>query len=185
MKSSVLVFSTSPNAGSRSRAAATVLLDCLRGRGIPTEFVDVCDLPAVWVTGDGVAAAGALWKEAAQQVERASAVVFAAPIYCFSVGSPARVVIELLSASLEGKPVALITAAGSMRSALAHRDFLNSLADEVSARILPKTVQVTGEDFTESGEISQGIRTRIADLADAVIHVLHSDQVEVMQKVAG
>jgi len=51
MKSSVLIFSTSPNSGSRSRAAATVLLDCLHERGIPTEFVDVCNLPPVWVTG--------------------------------------------------------------------------------------------------------------------------------------
>ena len=63
--------------------------------------------------------------------------VFAAPIYCCTVGSPARVVVELLSGKLAGKPIGWIVAAGTMWSALAHRDFLNSLSDEVNAEILP------------------------------------------------
>jgi NAD(P)H-dependent FMN reductase len=70
MKSSVLIFSTSPNSGSRSRAAATVLLDCLHERGIPTEFVDVCNLPPVWVTGDGLAATLPLVEKLAHANER-------------------------------------------------------------------------------------------------------------------
>src|SRR5689334_5344062 len=113
MKQHVLVFSTSPNAASRSRAAAEILIECLRERGVPTDFADICDLPAVWVTGEGVSAAGDRWMQTAEKVENAGAVIFAAPVYCYTVGSPARVVVELLSEKLAGKPIGLITAAGS------------------------------------------------------------------------
>jgi len=169
MKPSVLVFSTSAGADSKSRTAAEVLVTCLRRRGVATEFADVRDLPPVWVTGAGLDGAGPKWMEVGKKVEQAATIVFTAPVHCFTVGSPTRVVAELVSGKLAGKPVGLITAAGSPRSALAHRDFLYSLCDEVGAQILPKTVQVTGTDFTDTGEMSEEIQQRIAAFADAVV----------------
>lgn len=169
MKPNIVVLSTSPNLNSKSRAAAELMVKCLNRHGIPTEFVDIRELPPLWVTGGGLAAAGAEWEELGAKVEQACTVIFAAPVYCYTVGSPARVAVELLSSMLAGKPIALITAAGSPRSMLAHRDFLNSLSDEVNAQILPKTVQVTGSDFDEAGHLKDEIRDRIEALADLVV----------------
>ena len=75
----------------------------------------------------------------------ADGVVLAMPVYCYSVAGPTKNLVDIVGSALANKPVALVSAAGSVRSYLAIRDLLGSLVFEFATYVCPATVQVTGE----------------------------------------
>lgn len=139
----IVIISCSLSETSQSRRAVPALTRAFNAEGAATELIDMRALPPTWVNDRPLNDYPAIYQEAAHSVAKADGVVFLVPVYGYEAGSPAKVMTEILGASLADKPVAFITASGSPRSHLALRGLMTSLMFENSCIVFPDSVQIT------------------------------------------
>jgi hypothetical protein len=72
---------------------------------------------------------------------------------------------EIVGDAFTRKPVAFVTAAGSLRSHLAVRDLMASMSFEQETICFPKTVQITSEDFSSTKKLKSPAKNRLSVLA--------------------
>ena len=145
----IAIVSTSLNADSKSRALAEVVAGALQRQGISADLSDLRALPPALCDGRPLGEYpeeyGNLW----ERLEAADGVIIAMPIYCYSTSGPAKNFVDIVGSSLTEKPVAVISAAGSMRSFLAVRDLMSTLMFEFGSFLLPVTIQVAAKGTAE------------------------------------
>jgi NAD(P)H-dependent FMN reductase len=161
----LLILSLSANPESLSRRAAHEFHQMLGSAKQPAELFDVRSLPPVWVDGRDLGEYPKEYAKLNDAVAAASGVVIFMPIYCYTVSSPAKTVSEIVGDAFTRKPVAFVTAAGSLRSHLAVRDLMASMSFEQETICFPKTVQITSEDFSSTKKLKSPAKNRLSVLA--------------------
>jgi FMN reductase len=156
----VALIATSLNPVSKSQQLAARFAVSLQERGVAVETIDLRehDLP--------LAGAPGCWDHPnlpAIQVtlERASHIVFAVPVYCYSVSSATKNVIDLLGRSFTDKVIGFMCAAGGQGSYMAVMGFANSLMLDFRSVIVPRFVYAEKSDWNEAGELSAEIDGRL------------------------
>ena len=139
------LLSTSLRPTSRSRTLLAAVAEAYQAQGVPVHCTDLRDLPQVFCDGRALEAYPAALQALHHRLEGADGVVLAMPVYCYSVAGPTKNLVDIVGSALAKKPVAIVSAAGSMRSHLAIRDLLGALVFEFGTYVCPTTVQVTGE----------------------------------------
>ena len=160
-----LILSLSANPESLSRRAAGEFKRMLDSAKQSAESFDIRSLPPVWVDGRDLDEYPKEYMQLNDAVTAASGVVIFMPIYCYTVSSPAKAVSEIIGDAFTRKPVAFVTAAGSLRSHLAVRDLMASMSFEQETICFPKTVQITSEDFSAAKKLKSPAKKRLSVLA--------------------
>ena len=165
-----LILSTSLNPNSKSRRIAQVIRQQLEKAGAHTEWLDLQehDLP---FCGQAGTSQQALVLDMRAMVERADAIVLAAPIYNYDVNAAAKNFIELTGRTWTGKVVALAVAAGGQRSGMAPMGIINSLMLDFRCIVLPRYVYASRGDYTEDGEPGEATQERIGELSQELMRV--------------
>ena len=103
------------------------------------------------------------------KVAGAPAIIIASPVYNYDLNAAAKNIVELTGQSWLDKPVGLLCAAGGHHSYMAPIGLANSLMFDFRCHIVPRYVYATNDDFTPSGELVEGIRGRVDQLAQAAV----------------
>lgn len=130
--------------------------------GQAIEITDARELPFLPCDGRDLTEYPTRLKELAERLACADGVVIASPVHYYSASGFAKNLIEIVGESLAGKPLALISAAGSLRSHLALGGLALALMQEVDAVIFPPSLQVTGANGDCSAERVEDFANRFA-----------------------
>jgi len=160
----ILILSLSASEPSVGRLCAPTLATALREAGAQTTACDIRDLPPVWVDKKELDGFPPAYAELAADIEASDGVILLVPIHGYSASGSAKAVTEIVAEALALKPVAIVTAAGSLRSHLAIRDLMMSLMFDQEALCYPGTVQATDE-MLQGKKPSKELRVRLTDLA--------------------
>jgi NAD(P)H-dependent FMN reductase len=169
----ILVVSCSPNRLSVGRIVAESMRDVMLARIPSVELVDAGKLEPIWVRKQGDTNMSAGWRDLVKKVDRASGVVFVGPVYCYSAGSPLKIVTEIVGPELEWKPCAVLSAAGSERSHLAMGSLMLSLMFEQHTVVMPSTVVLTGSDVIDGDSLTIAAKERVSTFCEQFIKFTH------------
>lgn len=161
----ILVLSSSLHPTSRSRILARAAVDRLHFTGIENQWFDLAEkkLPLC----DGNEAYGhENVIELSEAIRQSDAILIAAPIYNYDVGSAIKNAVELTGKSWTGKVVGMMVAAGGDSSYMATMGLANSLMLDFRCLIIPRFVYATGQHFEGNDLADEGITTRMQQLVD-------------------
>lgn len=160
------LVSTSANPESTSRE---LLLEVAAALGLLGADYHVTNAAAFPVSLAGVGEPASEYVELADRVRAADGVVFAFGIHGYSAPGLTKNLVDIIGSSLGAKPVAFVTAAGSIRSHLAPCDLAVSIVQENGSFWFPTTVQVTSHAASESPEAREERLRRVDDLASGFV----------------
>ncbi|MES2461714.1 MAG: NAD(P)H-dependent oxidoreductase [Armatimonadota bacterium] len=169
--SRVIVLTTSLNPQSRSRAAGAYALELLRQQNRDAELIDIRDLGDIPLAGSASA-----WSPhpgvdlLKEKLRGATHLLFAVPIYNFSVSGMTKNLVELMGMDeLKGKTVGFLCAAGGPRGYMGVLPFANALMLDFRCWIVPRFVYATRDDIVDGQIVSDDLKLRIEQLA----HEMH------------
>ncbi len=165
----ILILSLSASEPSVSRLAALEFRKLLEAISVQVSFIDIRALPPLWVDKRDLEELPPEYAQLAKATEDAAGVVMFFPIHCYSMSGAAKSITEIIGDALTRKPVAVVSAAGSMRSHLAVRDLMASMVFEQETICFPKTVQLTEADLSKSKRLNAAIRKRLKTLASEFV----------------
>ena len=160
----IMVLMLSASEPSVGRLCVPTLQLALHEAGATSAAWDIRSLPPVWVDKRELDAFPPAYGELAEAIEASDGVILVVPIHCYSVSGSAKTVTEIVADALTLKPVAIVTAAGSMHSLLATRDLMTSLMLNQETICYPGTVQAT-EEMIQAKRPNKELRGRLVDLA--------------------
>jgi FMN reductase len=173
---SILLVAGSPSEHSRSAALLDAVSQRIGGRGPLVERLYIRDLsPQALLLGDATHRSIA---QAADQVERARAVVFATPVYKAAYSGVLKVFLDLLpQTALRGKVVLPLATGGSPNHMLALDYALRPVLQSLSARHILPGIYATDAQVTllpEGGhQLVHEIATRLDEAVAALLHESH------------
>lgn len=153
-------LSASPD--SLSRTMVPHVKHLLVERGVKVGITDIRDLPPVWVDGRSLDAYPPGYRALHDSIQQADAVILFVPVHGYTMSAPAKAVADIIGGALAHKPVALVSAAGSLRSMLAMRDLMSSMAFEQATLCWPKVTVITRDDLDPQGQPTQETQARLA-----------------------
>lgn len=172
------VISCSYNPESNSKKLAKYAYEHLRNLGHSVTFIDLQDYELPQANGGGNSAYDHPdVKKIHDLLLPTKAIVFAVPIYNYSVGSSAKNLIELLGLPhkdiltgkvLKGKAIALLAAAGTHRSFMAPMGFLNSLMLDFGCYITPQHLIAERTEFSNN-QVSEDNQKRIEGILSGLV----------------
>jgi chromate reductase len=175
----LLVISTSMDPNSKSAKIAKGAFETLKAQGQDVDFLDLREFKLPFVEGHGQSAYDdPQVKVVHDRILKAQGIIIAAPIYNNSVGASATNLFNLTNhahgtvlsgKAWNGKVVAFIGSSGGKGSTYSFVPFLNSLMLNSKVVVLPNFVMVTGEDFNDKSQFSEGIQKRIDELTSNLV----------------
>jgi NAD(P)H-dependent FMN reductase len=186
----VCIIATSLNPDSKSLILAQRAHHRLQELGVSASLSNLRDLPLPLCDGTQAISHDANAWKLRQEVQRATHVLFALPIYNYAVNAAAKNVIELLfnwgcwyedewDEYVMGKTAGLLCAGGNHHSRMAALSFANSLMMECWWWIVPHQVYAVTSDF-ESGRI---VNQKTLDRIDRLLeHLLQGPRISAMRK---
>ncbi len=166
----ILVISTSLNAASRSRLLARAAAESLRGKGVSVRLLDLRESPLPLCDGDAAYDDPAV-SDIEAAIQRAAAVLIAAPVYNFDLSAAAKNLIELTGSAWEDKVVGFLCSAGGRSSYMSVMSFANSLMLDFRSVIVPRFVYAVKSDFQDGRVASPEVLRRIDGLADRTVQM--------------
>ena len=157
------LISTSVTPQSSSRRFVSLVARALASGGAHTEVLDLKTLPPLWMQEAVLETPPHALVPWLNTVTAATGVVFFVPVYGFAAASTAKFVAEALGPALAGKPIMIVTTAGSEKSYLAVRDLMSSLAFDQKAYCYPRILFDAGG---VTSPISLEAHTRCRELCD-------------------
>lgn len=163
----IAVLSCSLNPESRSYQLARASVAALEATGARATLTDLrdYDLP---LCGPDSAYSAPPTVGVKKRIAEADAIVVAAPVYNYDVNAAAKNLVELTGSAWNGKPVALVCAAGGGLSYMAPLGFLNSLMLDFRSLVVPRFVYARKGEVELDGTLSERIGERIAQMAKAL-----------------
>ena len=181
------ILSLSASAISVSRSCIPALEQSLKGLGHSSRVTDIRDLPPVWSSDIKVPNLPDQFTELFQRVKRADGVIFCLPIYCYTASGGAKTISEILGGqggALTRKPVGFLVASGTIRSHLAVRDLMSSMAFEQFSYCYPRHIGVQDEDLSSEGVPTSDLLKRVDEVSKeftrfcSTIGSMHADDKE-------
>jgi NAD(P)H-dependent FMN reductase len=160
------LVSTSANPESTSRELLHELAAALGVLGAGYHVTDAASFP---LSLAGVGEPAIEYVELIDRIRGADGVAFAFGIHGYSTPGLTKNLVDVIGSALVAKPVAFVTAAGSIRSHLAPSDLAVSIVQENGSFWFPTTVQVTSRVASESPEERAERLRRIEDLASGFV----------------
>lgn len=178
MKKNILVISTSLNPQSISRIVSKQIADDLTSSPYNVRFIDLQEytLPPCNGAGNNAYEDPSV-KTLHDIIAGASAVILAAPIYNFNVGSTVKNLIELTGtphpalgdgSAWRNKPAGFIFGAGSLASHLAGLPLINSMLVDFKCIVHPHYIVAPGS-AVQKGVISPDLRTRMDEFTQTYL----------------
>ena len=164
----VLVVSCSLNASSRSHRLACAARTALRALDVDVELVDLREWELPFCDGGGSYEHPSV-APLAGRIERAAAVLVAAPVYNYDLNAAAKNLVELTGSAWSEKPVGFLCAAGARSSYMSPIGLANSLMFDFRSLIIPRFVYAVKDDFEANGEPAEPLRTRVEQLARTAV----------------
>ncbi len=153
----VIVISTSLRTQSQSRQLAQQAYDLLKPRDVSAKFIDIRDYALPACDGEKYHEHPEVLRLGAE-IEAATHILIAAPIYCYNVSSTCSSVIELTGRKAwQDKVVGVLAAAGGARSYMAPLGFMNGLMLDYRCWVNPRYVYFESGQQVDGEEISQRI----------------------------
>jgi len=165
----ILILSLSASDPSLSRLAALEFRKLLEAISVPASFVDIRTLPPIWVDKRDLEELPPEYARLAKLTEESAGVAMFFPIHCYTMSGAAKAITEVIGDALTRKPVAVVSAAGSLRSHLAVRDLMASMIFEQETICFPKTVQLTETDLSKAKKLNAPMRKRLRTLASEFV----------------
>jgi NAD(P)H-dependent FMN reductase len=159
------IISCSASAVSVSRTCAHHLKTELSSREHTVDFTDIRDLPPVWVDNRDISDYPSEYSTLFASVQKSDGVIFAWPVYNYTISSGAKALSEIVGKALTDKPTGFLIAGGSGKSYLASGDFMTSMIFEQRTRIFPHTVFATKSDIIEE-TVAPELAERITQFLD-------------------
>lgn len=163
----ILIVSSSLNPRSRSQRLASDLKSLWDEQRVDAALLDLRELPLPFCDG-GAAYGDPTVAEAKEMVEEADAIVFATPIYAYSVNAVLKNFIEMLGHSMKDKTAGFLCAAGGSMSYMSVLGFANSLMLDYRMIVLPRFVYAAGSEW-EGDEPSAAIGDRLRQFAQEFV----------------
>lgn len=187
----VLIIATSLNPDSNSLRLARQTQANLNSKGVENELISLRDLPLPLCDGTQEISHHPNAWALRLKVRKATHILFALPIYNYSVNAAAKNVLELLfnwgcwyenewDDFVVGKTAGLLCAGGGEHSRMAALSFANSLMMECHWWVVPRFVYATGKDFAD-GEIKNA---KIIERINTLIHDLLKGPKIVLEEIA-
>lgn len=167
-----LIISLSASDESISRLGIDTIHSTILANGHRAEVIDIRDYPPFWMNSKKLDGAPVEYRSLSKKVRAATGVIFLSPVYCYSTSSIFKLLTELFTEELARKPVAIVTAAGTLRSHLAISDVIMNMIFEMGSFVFPNSAQITGEDVS-NGQLSKDINERIIKLVREFIGFSH------------
>lgn len=165
-----LVISASLHPTSRSRVMASRCADSIAALGENVEVFDLAERPLPLC--DGASAYGdANVQSLAKQIEQATAIILASPVYNYDVNAVAKNAVELTGRAWTGKTVGMLLAAGGQGSYMSAMGLANSLMLDFRCIVLPRFVYATENGFENEGQVNSDLLERIGQLAAECVRV--------------
>lgn len=165
----VLVVSCSLNPNSRSAQLAYAAADVLAARRVPHELLDLRQVALPLCDGDGAYDHETI-APLQGQIQRADAILLAAPVYNYDLNAAAKNLIELTGSAWEGKVVGFMCAAGGRSSYMSPIGLANSLMFDFRCHIVPRFVYAIENDFAEDAPGAK-IQKRLEELVQAAVQL--------------
>jgi NAD(P)H-dependent FMN reductase len=166
---SIIVISSSLSEKSKSRKLANYAASRLEALSVPFELVDLRDFPLpLCDAGDAYSHPNVAVLH--QKIAEADAILLAAPVYTYSLGSASKNLIELTGKAWLEKPVGFLLSAGGRSSYMSVLGTANSLMLDYRCPIVPRFVYADPEVFAEDGSIQAEICQRIDHLTETLNH---------------
>lgn len=159
----ILIVSSSLNPQSRSRRLARDLEKRWEGADFEVSFLDLKEADLPFCDG-GKAYSHQSTVEANSLVQKADGIVFATPVYTYSVNAALKNFVELTGQSMKGKVAGFLCAAGGRMSYMSVMGFANSLMLDFRMHILPRFVYAASEDW-EADTFTDSVGARIGEFA--------------------
>jgi FMN reductase len=166
----ILVVSTSLNTVSRSRLLARAAEESLRGKGVPVHWIDLRETPLPICDG-GAAYDDPAVTELEAAIQRAAAILVAAPVYNYDLSAAAKNLVELTGSAWEDKVVGFLCSAGGRSSYMSVMGFANSLMLDFRSVIVPRFVYAVNADFRDGRVASTDVLERIDALVDRTVQM--------------
>lgn len=162
---SFLVISSSLNPQSKSLILAKEAHRLLSEKH-DTDWLDLRDVELPQCDGDSAYSHPNVSK-VTQQIQNASCILLAVPIYNYASGSAAKNLIELTGRAWTDKTVGFICAAGGSSSDMSIMNLANSLMLDFRSVIVPRFVYANGSAFSGNEITDSEILRRIRELIAA------------------
>ena len=166
----ILVISTSLNKSSRSRVLARAVEQSLRSKGVSVRWLDLQESPLPLCDGNAAYDDPAV-AEIEASIQRAAAILIAAPVYNFDLSAAAKNLVELTGSAWEDKVVGFLCSAGGRSSYMSVMSFANSLMLDFRSVIVPRFVYAVKSDFQGGRVSSPDVLQRIDALADRTVQM--------------
>jgi len=163
-----LVISTSGNPDSNSRRMGRIALSHLQERKIDCAWIDIHEMDLPLCDADKCYGMPGSRKLSAE-IEAASGILVAAPVYNYDVAAAAKNMIELTGSAWENKIVGFLCAAGGTASYMSVMAYANSLMLDFRCVIIPRFVFATSEAFDGNNITDKKIIQRIKGVADELV----------------
>ncbi len=159
----ILIVASSLNPHSRSRYLARELERRWSGSDLNVEVLDLKDVDLPMCDGSSVYSDP---RTASVQAlaNKADGIVFASPVYVYSVNAAMKNFVELAGQSMKGKIAGFLCAAGGRMSYMSVMSLANSLMLDFRMYVLPRFVYVAAEDW-EGDKLTEEVVHRIGEFA--------------------
>lgn len=165
-----LIISSSLNPRSRSRVLAKTALDLLKKEHQAADLIDLREINLPFCDGGpSFSESNVLFVK--EKIQRASAILIAAPVYNYGLNAAVKNLIDLTGSAWEGKLVGMMVTGGGQRSYMAPMSFLNSLMLNSRCLIVPRFVYALEDDISEKGIVNTEITRRIHELVRETIEL--------------
>ena len=163
-----LIIACSQRENGRSRILAEAAERAIKSQGREVELIHLRDFPLPFCDGES-AYADPNVAILAEKILKAEGVLFACPIYNYSINSLLKNLIELTGRNLQEKVVGFLCAAGGVNSYMSIMGIANSLMLDFRCMILPKFVYATSDSFEGDRISDENVEQRIVELARSLI----------------
>lgn len=187
----ILVISTSLNPGSISRVVAEEIYKSIKPKTDVVEFVDMQAYNIPHCNGIGNDAyEDPTVKVLHDMIANAKAVILAATIYNYNVGSPVKNLIELTGtahkalgdgSAWRNKLVGFVFGAGTPASMLAGLPLLNSMLVDFKCILHPNFIHMTAGDL-ENNQPTQKLLERMNEFEATYMHLFNALNMATLEK---
>lgn len=171
----ITIISCSLHPQSRSYVLAQQAFNELKSQGEDPLLVDLREMEIPFC-GTTESWDDPATKEIKEILEKADAVLMAAPVYNYDLNAAAKNLLELGLRSWNGTIVGFLCAAGGQRSYMSVLGMANSLMLDFRCLIIPRFVYAVGDDFGDDREptmyiSSDEIKERIQELTSETVRL--------------
>lgn len=166
----ILVISSSLHPHSRSRLLAFAACERLKKMDRPFELLDLVERPLPFCDGHSAYGQPGV-AEAIDQVQRASAVLLASPVYNFDVNAAAKNLVELTGRAWNDKVVGMLLAAGGRGSYMSAMGLANSLMLDFRCLVVPRFVYAVGDAFDDGQITDETALVRVDQLVEETLRI--------------